>query len=124
MPMLTHPRPLYRHLHDDIYQMAEELMYRDPVTHEIYTVHAGFEWDKGTVMKLVPRAIVPHSDEMTYPSALHDKFYRDYSVSRRTADRLLRQFLIEEGLARWRAWAAWSVVRMNLKAGLRWGKIK
>ena len=120
MPLLTLPRPLYRHLHSDIYQMAEDMRYRDKKTGVVYRVKQGFTWDKGTVLKIIPRIIVPHGDEMTYPSALHDMFYRYNTVTKRTADRVFRQFLIEEGLHPARAWAAWTIVRLNLPASWRW----
>ena len=122
MPMLNRERPLYRHLYEDIYRMYDELRYMDNETAIIHTVESGTEWDKGTVSKLIPRAIVPHGDEMTYPSALHDEFYKHYNVTKRVADRIFRQFLIEEKIASWRAWMAWSIVTANLKARWRWGK--
>lgn len=122
MGMLTKPRPAFRHMRDDIHKMVEELRYEDDNTGEVYVVAAGSEWDMGTIMKIIPRIIVPHGDEMTYPSAVHDKFYRGQSVTRRVADRILRQFLIEEKVGKWRAWMAWSIVRMNLKAEINWKK--
>ena len=122
MPLLNKTRPLYYHIQDVYYRMAEDLLYRDNVTEEIYRVKAGFKWDKGSVPKIIPRFLVPHGDEMTYPSAVHDQHYTLHNVSRATADRVLRQFLIEEGMPRWRAWTAWSAVRLNLAASLKWGK--
>lgn len=122
MPLLNKTRPLYRHLYEDIYRMHDKLRYMDNETGEIYEVEEGTEWDKGTVARIVPRFFVPHGDEMTYPSAIHDQHYKKYTVTRRVADRVLRQFLIEEKLHPARAWAAWSFVRMNLKAQWRWGK--
>ena len=122
MPMLNKLRPLFRQISGDKYILAEELNYLDVKTGDIYTVPGGTQWDMGTVLKLIPRAIVPHSDEMTYPSALHDKFYTDFSVAKATADRIFRQFLIEEKLARWRAWAAWGAVRLNFRAAWQWNK--
>lgn len=122
MPLLTSPRPLFRHLYADFYQMGEDMLYKDPKTGIEYLVKKKAIWDMGSILKIIPRWIVPHSDEMTYPSALHDKFYGDFSVTKWVADRILRRFLIEEGLARWRAQLAWLAVRMNLKASLAWGK--
>lgn len=122
MPLLTKPRPLFRQLYEDWYQLYDHLEYQDIETGEIYKVEGGTKWDMGTILKIVPRFFVPHADQMTYPSALHDKFYADFSVTRAVADRILRQFLIEEGLAKWRAWGAWTFVRMNLKAEYRWEK--
>ena len=122
MPMLNKTRPLYRHLKDDWYRLYDKLRYMDNETAVIYEVAEGTEWDLGTVMAFIPRMIVPHGDRMTYPSLLHDKFYRDYSVTKRVADRIFRQFLIEEGMPKWRAWTAWAVVRGNINAQIRWGK--
>jgi hypothetical protein len=122
VPLLNKDRPRYRHLAGDYYEMFDSLRYLDEETLIVHIVEAGFRWDKGSILKLIPRACVPHGDEMTYPSALHDKFYVDYSVTRATADRILRQFLIEEGLHPFKAWAAWCAVRMNLLAAYRWGK--
>ena len=122
MPMLNKTRPLFRHLHSDWYRLHDKLRYMDNETGEIYEVEAGTEWDLGTVMKFIPRIIVPHGDRMTYPSAVHDKFYKGYSVPKRVADRVFRQFMIEEGMASWRAWTAWSIVSANMGARWRWGK--
>lgn len=121
MPLLTEPHPVFRQLRRDQYEMAEVMRYQDSDTGKIYTVPSGFKWDMGTILKIIPRFFVPHSDVMTYPSALHDMFYGDFSVTKRIADRILRQFLIEEGLAKWRAWLAWAAVRMNINASMKWG---
>lgn len=134
MPLLTDPRPTYRHCWGDIFEMAEDMGYQDNDTDQIYFVREGFKWNKASIIKLVPRAFVPHGDEFTYPSAVHDQFYNDKSVSRGTADRVMRQFLIEEfdysrkmqgkqgkaRIGRLKAWTAWAAVRANLYAAYHW----
>lgn len=121
MPIIG-DNPHLTHEYDDTYVMYDDMLYRDPLTNELYEIRAPFKWDMGTIIKFVPRIIVPHSDEMTYPSALHDKFYRTYEVTRREADAIFRRFMIEEGMSKTRAWIAWGAVRLNLKAEFRWGK--
>ncbi len=122
MPLLNKTRPGFVQLRADWYQMRDGLRYLDKKTGLVHEVKAGFKWDLGSIIKLIPRIIVPHGDAMTYPSALHDKFYADFSVTKATADRILRQFLIEEGMARWRAWLAWTAVKLNFRASLSWGR--
>ncbi len=122
MPLLNKTRPEFVQLRGDWYQLHDDLRYLDNKTGLVHEVKAGFKWDLGSVMKFVPRIIVPHGDAMTYPSALHDYFYTYYTVTKATADRILRQFLIEEGMARWRAWLAWAGVRAYFIK--EWGAVK
>lgn len=130
MPIIDDHRPDHKHLHDDWFRLTEHLGWIDPKTLEVHRVKAPFEWDKGSVFPFVPRAMVPHGDEMTYPSALHDQSYKTYDMSRRAADAIFRRFLIEEfargdnpdPFGKIKSWTAWSVVRMNLKAEFRWKK--
>ena len=122
MPILNKSRPGFVQLRSDLYPLRDSLRYLDKKTGLIYEVGAGFTWDLGSILKFIPRILVPHGDAMTYPSALHDFFYTYYTVTKATADRILRQFLIEEGMAPWRTWLAWSAVRLNFRASMGWGK--
>ena len=112
--------PHITHLHDDEYRLHDDLHYNDLKTGKHHFVHAPFDWDLGSVLEFIPRFIVPHGDEMTYPSCLHDKYYTTMEVPRREADAVFRRFLIEEGMSKTRATLAWLAVRLNLYAEIKW----
>ena len=130
MPIVNDARPDHKHLHADWFLLTEDLEWIDPKTLEVHKVEALFKWDKGSVMRWMPRMLVPHGDEMTYPSALHDQSYKIYDMTKRQADAKFRRFLIEEfargdepdPFGKVKAWTAWSAVRLNLKAQWRWEK--
>lgn len=73
----------------------------EPMTLQGHTVPAGFETDLTSgLFGHAPRA-----------GALHDWLYTG-QVSRRDADRIFREVIINEGYPAWLAWCKWAAVRL------------
>lgn len=127
MPIIGH-RPPYRHVRGDIHRLEGTFVYYDKKLDRKFTIAPGFEWDLGSVPSLIPDALVPDNDEMTYPSLLHDYLYRYGGVERQQADRMFRQMLHDEfkRAGAWfagpRSWLAWRGVRRG--GWIAWNKYR
>lgn len=82
------------------------------------TIHvpAGFEHDGASVPRVVwtLSGLVP--DGLIRAAALaHDYVYRGNvrSLTRRQADAMLHDLMVEAGISRWRAYVAWAGVRVG-----------
>ena len=121
MSMLL-PEPKYFQSHGEIHVLTEPLRYFDETDRKKYIVPAGFKSDLASVPKFIPAFIVNDMGAITYPAFLHDYMYWRKETSRATADRIFREFCIERGLAKLRAWVAWAGVRVNLIEAYKWRK--
>lgn len=75
------------------------------------TAPAGFETNFVTGRKLlVVRRIV--QDKMNAAAVVHDTLYDTGCVPRAVADEVFYEAMLVLGVARWRAWLAWSAVRL------------
>lgn len=88
----------------------------EPLTYLDITVPAGFESDGASVPRLFWRLVFPPTDTTALRAAvIHDWIYRTHPAgwTRAAADDLFYDLLIEDGVPRWRAWLAWSGVRLG-----------
>lgn len=89
--------------------------FRVSVDGTVITIPAGFVWDGASL----PRAAyatfgTPFDKVHRKPSCLHDAIYRGAvaGFSRAEADAIYRDFLVECGLGRVKAWIEWAAVRL------------
>lgn len=92
------------------YILLAALMYSSDAANLTITAPRGSETNFVTGRKLlVVRRIV--QDKMNPAAVIHDMLYSDGMLSRRLADEVFREAMLECGVAWWRAWAAWAAVR-------------
>ena len=85
-----------------------------------FTVPKGFQCDLASVPRWV-RSLATPWNQSARPGVWHDCAYRwneVWRIPRHEADALYRDALIEEGVARWRAWLQMKAVRIG--AGAAW----
>lgn len=96
---------------DGYYILIKTLMYSSDAANLTITVPRGSETNFVTGRKLlIVRRIV--QDKMNAAAVIHDSLYSDGMLSRQLADEVFREAMLVSGVARWRAWAAWSAVRL------------
>jgi hypothetical protein len=77
------------------------------------TVPAGFRTDFASVPR-VPIAFLLCGDTASRAAALHDWLYTaPHQVNRSTADKILKEAAIADGVPAWRAWMLWAGVRVG-----------
>lgn len=77
------------------------------------TVPAGFKTDFASVPR-VPIAFLLCGDTASRAAALHDWLYtKPHQLDRATADRVLQEAAIADGVPKWRAWMLWAGVRIG-----------
>jgi len=94
----------------NVYTLREPLYYREMV------VPVGFESDGASVPRFCWRLVFPPGDPLALRAAfLHDFIYRTHPAgwTRAQADALFRDVLIADGVPKWRAYLAWSGVRIG-----------
>ena len=88
----------------------------EPLETSDFVIPSGFESDGASVPRVLWRLIFPPIDPVALPAAVvHDYIYRHQPEgwTRSRADALFRRLLIDDGVARWRAWLAWLGVRIG-----------
>jgi hypothetical protein len=104
---------------------------------EVYAA-AGAINNGASIPTIIPDILLSDHGKIDKPAALHDDIYRAYldlrpiereaweknhgPWTRKEADDLLRAAAKDEGVNFVRRWVIWSGVRMNVRAGYRWGK--
>lgn len=94
----------------NVYTLREPIYYRELV------VPVGFKSDGASVPRFFWRLVFPPGDTQALRAAfLHDFIYRTHPAgwTRAQADALFRDVLIADGVPKWRAWLAWSGVRIG-----------
>ena len=77
------------------------------------TVPAGFKSDGASVPRAFWRLVFPSSDNSAFRAAfVHDYIYRTHPLdwTKEDADDLFYDFLVEDGIPKWRAWMAYTAV--------------
>lgn len=93
------------------FDLTSALIYCSDLMCTCVEVPAGFSTNFVTGRKLlVVRRIV--QDKMNRAAVIHDRLYERGEVSRALADEVFYEALLVCGVARWRAWSAWSAVRL------------
>jgi hypothetical protein len=122
------PPPLLSH-RDGLWVLEAPYAYDDHGTR--LTVPAGFRFDLASVPRLFWPLVAPFELSIAAP-LLHDFLYRcagelpasaaepPRRYARRDADRLFREVMEAEGVARWRRDAAWAAAR--LLGAPSWGR--
>ena len=92
------------------WELLTNLVYRDS-KEKYYIVPAGFKTDLASIPRPLWSIYPPSTSRKG--AVLHDWCYetRPYGVSRKTADRLLYEGCVSEGLPKARAWVLWVGVR-------------
>lgn len=90
--------------------LTEALSYQSALLGAAILIPAGFETNFVTGRKLlIVRRIV--QDKMNRAAVVHDQLYETGAVPRDLADDIFHEAMLVDGVARWRAWAAWAAVR-------------
>jgi hypothetical protein len=92
-----------------LFELLGDLAYR-AVSGEVYTVKAGFVTDFGSVPR-VPIIFDLLGDIAYEPYVLHDMLYSTGIASRKMADLILHEALLEIGIAAWKAKLIYLCVR-------------
>lgn len=80
---------------------------------EFYRVPSEFITDLASVPRPLWSLFPPHDAIVVAPSVLHDYFYSgEIEVTRKFADDVFYHHLVNNGMARHRAWLFWSGVRL------------
>lgn len=77
------------------------------------TVPAGFKSDGASVPRMFWRLVFPSSDTKALRAAFaHDYIYRTHPAgwTKADADKLFYDFLVQDGIPKWRAWLAYKAV--------------
>ncbi len=95
------------------------LLYKSDLTNDVYIVPSGFRTDFASVPRL-PIAFLLCGDTASKPAALHDALYtadartgKHMVLDRLTADLILKESALSEGVPTWRAWALFLGVRLG-----------
>lgn len=99
------------------WRLIGPLIYRSDLTNDLYIVPVGFKTDFASVPR-VPIAFLLCGDTASRPAALHDWLYTagkdGHPVpDRATADALLKEAALAEGVPAWRAWSLFLGVRLG-----------
>lgn len=89
----------------------------DPDGSVIVEVAPGMETDGASIPRLLWRLIgCPLRGRYAPAAIVHDALYREQPLSRRLADDLFLEMLLDLGVSRWRAWAMHRAVRLGGRA--------
>lgn len=79
------------------------------------TVPIGYLSDLVSVPRLARWLVDSQNPSTRRPAAVHDYLYTDltHRFTKREADRIFYDALIEEGTSRWLAWLMWKAVRIG-----------
>lgn len=93
------------------FNLTAQLDYQSKLYGGVLSAPVGFETNYVTGRKLlVVRRIV--QDKMNRAAVIHDLIYETGMLSRRMADDIFLEAMLACNVARWRAYAAWSAVRL------------
>ena len=102
-----------------LWELIAPLIYESDLTGDVYHVPVGFRTDFASVPR-VPIAFLLCGDTASKPACLHDALYTADPVTgkhpvpdRSTADALLKEAALVDGVPRWRVWLLWVGVRLG-----------
>jgi len=100
-----------------LWRLTAPLVFKSDLTNEVINVPVGFETDFASVPR-VPIAFLLCGDTASKPAALHDWLYtatkgKHPVRDRSTADAILKEAALCEGVPKWRAWMLWAGVRIG-----------
>lgn len=100
-----------------LWRLTAPLVFRSDLTNETITVPVGFVTDFASVPR-VPIAFLLCGDTASKPAALHDWLYTATNGKhpvrdRATADAILQEAALCEGVPKWRAFMLWAGVRIG-----------
>ena len=101
-------------LKEPLYYPAQGAKFADDTPRLVVPV--GFESDGASVPRVFWRLVFPPGDTQALRAAfLHDFIYRTHPEGwdRKKADDLFYDVLVDDGIPKWRAWLAWSGVRLG-----------
>lgn len=108
----------------DVYTLKQRCGLRARWNGKQLHVPRGFESDGASVPRFFWRVVFPPCDSKALRAAfLHDYVYRNrpQDWTREEADKMFRDILIRDGMAKWRAWIAYFGVRFF--GGSSWTEI-
>ena len=97
-------------------EMGNVYTLREPIFYRELTVPVGFRSDGASVPRFFWRLVFPPGDAQALRAAfLHDWIYRTHPEGwdRKKADDLFYDVLVADGVPKWRAYLAWSGVRLG-----------
>lgn len=100
------------------WRLTKSLQWQWPALWCGFVVPKGFETDLASVPRL-PLAYWLVGGTATRPAILHDYLYRSGGIARRTADAILYEAMIADGVSSWRAWIMWGAVRVFGRSSYR-----
>lgn len=102
-----------------LWRFLSPLRYQSDLTGDTYTVPVGYVTDFASVPR-VPIAFLLCGNTCAKPAGLHDFLYTPDPVTgkhpvpdRATADALLKEAALSEGVPAWRCWLLWAGVRLG-----------
>lgn len=101
-----------------LWRLIAPLIYESDLTNDEYTVPVGFKSDFASVPR-VPIAFLLCGNTASRPAALHDYLYAKRPdgthpvPDRATADALLQEAALIDGVPSWRVWMLWAGVRLG-----------
>lgn len=99
-----------RRIDDDRWVLTAPLVYRSVVAAQTITVPAGFGTDFASVPR-VPLAYWLCGGIGERAAVVHDYLYRSGSLPREICDAVYREAMLIDGVARWRVYLMWAMVR-------------
>ena len=128
-------RVAQRQLEGDDYVMLEDFLVYWPRKNRFIMVPKGFITDNGSIPDIIPDAMADNTGDAANAFVAHDwiyklmtfdvqfecvppEFYEEWS--KRDADLLMRDIMVLAGEPRYKAWIAWTGVRLNVLAAWRW----
>jgi hypothetical protein len=101
------------------WRLTAPLLYKSDLTGDVYIVPVGFATDFASVPRL-PIAFLLCGGTANRPACLHDALYtpdpktgKHMVPDRATADAILKEAALSEGVPAWRAWALFVGVRLG-----------
>lgn len=101
-----------------LWRLTAPLLYCSALLDDVLIVPSGFETDFASVPR-VPIAFLLCGDTASRAATLHDALYtagprgERMVPDRATADALLKEAALAEGVPAWRAWLLWAGVRVG-----------
>lgn len=124
--------PELRYYKGDLDELMHRISYWDEKTGRLIIVDEGYLTNHASIPKIVPPFIINDRGRITPAAVIHDYLYDigqlgftpecEAWMSRSDADRIFLDIMLEMGMPKWRAYLAYSAVRLNLLAQARWAE--
>ena len=115
---------LLKYCEGEIWMVGHDFTYHWTRHDEYIIVPEGYKTDLASVPNLVLPILVNDTGNIARPSVVHDYGYTHLrgSMTKRQVDLMFRDAMLEADVPRWRAYLAWTGVRLNLRAAFNWDK--